>query len=201
MNPPSLLPALGLKVPTRAPVEKSESLALSQVILVDSREKRPMPFPPYLPFWVTPTRRTTIKLVLEERTLKTADYVLGSAPAQVGIERKANLDELHANLCTASGRKRFLACLDRLSSEFAQPVLFLEGTPGHLVRTVHREVDPTRVRDQLMSACAHYGVSLLMLPTATIPQRRVAAEWLASLLIAGALHAGRNPKEQLPGPG
>lgn len=187
----SLLDDLGIKKPSRP--ESSTPLALTQIIVVDSREKRPMPFPAHIPFWATPKRRVTIKLVQEVRTLKTADYILGGAPSQVGIERKADLDELHQNLCTASGRKRFLSCLDRLSSEFAQPVLFLEGTPAHLMRSTYKDVDPARVRDQLMSACAHYKVSLLMYPTATIPQRRVAAEWLASLLIAGGLHARLDP--------
>lgn len=185
----SILEEVG--TPTPKGRESSTPLALTQIIVVDTREKRPMLFPDHLPFWVSPTRRVTIKLVIERRTLKTADYILGGAPTCVGIERKRDLDELHNNLCTASGRKRFLACLDRLSSEFEKPILFLEGTPSALVRSHRPETDPTRVRDQLMSACAHYNISLLTIPTATIPQRRVAAEWLASLLISGAIHASR----------
>lgn len=164
------------------------------VIVVDDREKKPLPFPSYLPIWDPRSppgkpRKLTIHIIEEQRTLTTGDYILGSAPAACGIERKGSLDELRANLATTTGRRRFLDCLKRLTDTFQNPILFLEGTPLELARTIRGpHTDAVVTRDLLTAALSSYPkVSLLMLPCGTIPQRAAAAEWVASLLIFGGL--------------
>lgn len=172
------------------------------LILIDDREKKPLPFPTYLPIWDPRSppgspRKITVRIIEEKRTLTTGDYLLGSAPNACGIERKGSLDELRANLATKTGRRRFLDCMKRLTDTFQNPVLFLEGTPLELARTVrgpHTDAEVTR--DLLTATLSSYPkVSLLLLPCGTIPQRKAAAEWVASLLIFGGLFGP--PKENL----
>lgn len=148
-----------------------------------------MPFPDHLVYWPAPGVRRTIRLTTKVTHLPTGDYALGSAPDHTIIERKANLTELHGNLVNPLGRGRFYDELKRLRDECSNPVLFLEGSPASLMAQVRQEVDPDRVRSLLMEACSRFRVSLLVLPTATIHQRRQAGEWLASLLVAGGSHA------------
>ncbi len=68
------------------------------VILVDTREQEPFPLIGY---------ETKIA------TLRTGDYSLEGFTDKVAVERKSKSD---AYGCVGSGRKRFLACLDRLSA-------------------------------------------------------------------------------------
>lgn len=176
-------------------------LPRSVVVLIDSREKKPLPLPKHLVTWDRSSppgkpRKVTIQVRQEVRTLETADYVLGGAPGAVGIERKANLDELRQNLCTRVGERRFLKACARLRDNFERPVLLLEGSPLALMRGVRGpHTDPAVVRDLLMDTCARYGISLFTIPTGTIPQRRAAGEWLVALLLSGVTHGGRTAQE------
>ncbi len=160
-----------------------------KVIVVDSREKIPLLFPSYLsvrnralPAESQATQMVRLHTV--KRELKTGDYVLeGSNGA--AVERKKDLDELAGNLATGPGRRRFLDCLRRLSSEFRRPWILLEGDPLSLQKVKGPGVNPSAVRDLLLESVIEYNVGLMVLPSHTASHRRAVAEWVASILITG----------------
>jgi hypothetical protein len=159
-------------------------------ILIDNREKRPLQFPEYLTIWnrgtlPTSPSKTTVRLLTRTATLPTGDYVLADSPTSCVIERKQDLRELHGNLVTETGRRRFLAELVRLQS-FRHRILFLEGTPDTLMSKVPPEVTPEIVRDLLFHLLSTYQVELLLLPCQTANARLAAAQWIAARLIGEA---------------
>ncbi len=173
----------------------------SWTILQDDREKTPLLFPAnlvmlddaHLP---CDRRSCTISLSVSKKRLATGDYALEGHESRVLIERKKDLPELFSNLLTPSGRERFVKACDRLRSECAQPILILEGTVGHLVRTARPrlDVDPWLVVDALHRICLERRIQILYLPAATPEQRRSVGEEVARLLINGAItHAEPSP--------
>lgn len=161
------------------------SCPTSWVISVDQREKTPLPLPDHLvildptrPAWHAQPR--TLKLHTIRRTLSEGDYALESHPSSVLVERKGSLREVSSN-CLGRDRDRFLNCLNRLQRACAYPVLFLEDNP----RRKHKDDD--RGLDALMRLCFERSISLVIMPTSTITQRRLAGERIARLLINGAL--------------
>jgi hypothetical protein len=116
------------------------------------------------------------------------------------IERKKHLPELFANLLTPTGRERFVKACDRLRSECSHPILILEGTIGHLVRTARSQldVDPWLVVDALHRICIERRIQILYLPAATPEQRRSVGEEIARLLINGAITHAEQPTQDVP---
>jgi ERCC4-type nuclease len=152
------------------------------VLLVDEREKRPLPIPEFITMWDPSTsweRPSTHRVRIHKVSahLKTADYA---------VERKGSLTELHSNLLTSTGRRRFVAELKRLRSETEHPLLLLEGSP-HTLKAVSHPVNPDIVRDQLLTVLHEYGIAFHMIPTESPTARRAAGEWLVATLIAHAL--------------
>lgn len=162
-------------------------------ILIDTREQRPLPFPQHLPVWnphTLPTAPKTMQLSVTTRrvTLRKGDYALEGREGDVVIERKKNLDELHKNLCTREGRRRFLSELDELRRICRFPHVLVEGDPLELNASVrHTRADPAIVRDALLRCCLEKGVTLLMMPAGSVSARRAFAEWTLALLVSGQL--------------
>lgn len=177
----------------------------SWTILQDDREKTPLLFPSnmvmlddaHLP---CDRRSCTISLTVAKKRLQTGDYALEGFESRVLIERKKHLPELFANLLTPTGRERFVKACDRLRSECAHPILILEGTIGHLVRTARAQldVDPWLVVDALHRICLERRIQILYLPAATPEQRRSVGEEVARLLINGALTHAEHPASDVP---
>lgn len=174
----------------------------SHTILIDSREKRPLGFPPRLeiydrsklPTSDAPTRMVELRTRVSQ--LPTADYALEGQTHLALIERKGSLEELQKNLATVEGRRRFLNECHRLTSECSHPWIFLEGTPLELTRSVRdrERTNPAFVRDLLLDVLAEHRISLMLLPCSTTAHRRAAAEWVAATLIAGASPCRVNPE-------
>lgn len=164
-------------------------MAVTYTILVDQREKQPLPFPSHLVVWnwttdpLTPSP-TTVRLQTKTVLLETGDYLLEASPHTCVVERKKHLDELAGNLTTRDGLRRFRAELERMQS-FSQRILFLEGDPLSLNRV--RDCNAAVIRDLLYTTLRLYNVELMMLPCSTATARTAAAEWIASRLIFGAL--------------
>lgn len=161
------------------------------ILLVDEREKRPLPIPDYITMWDPSTsweKPSTHRVRIHKVSarLKTADYALSGYENRCLIERKGSLTELHGNLLTATGRRRFTAELQRLRTETQHPIVLLEGSP-HTLKAVAHPVNPDIVRDQLLTVLHEYGIAFHMLPTESPTARRAAGEWLVATLIAHAL--------------
>lgn len=161
------------------------------VLLIDEREKKPLPIPDFISVWDRSSTwenpsTTRVRIHKVSTRLKTADYALSGYEKTCLIERKGSLTELHGNLMTTDGRRRFLAELQRLRTETADPILLLEGSP-HTLKAVAPPVNPDIVRDQLLTVLHEYGIGFHMLPTESPTARRAAGEWLVATLIAKAL--------------
>lgn len=159
-------------------------------VLVDEREKKPLPIPPFLKVWDRSTSwdrctPTTVRITTRTVLLPTGDYILEGHPAACIIERKAHLTELHTNVLTVTGRRRFTAELDRLRRECHTPIVLLEGAP-HTLKAVRPPIDADLVRDHLLSLLHAYSIGFHLLPTDSPTARRSAGEWLVATLIAAA---------------
>jgi hypothetical protein len=74
-------------------------------ILVDEREKRPLPFPSHLVLWdpsslPTSPRAVSVRLLTRSARLLSADYCLDEPSPLLLVERKGSYRELAGNLCT-----------------------------------------------------------------------------------------------------
>ena len=157
-------------------------------VLIDSREKKPLPLPAHIVVGReegSGTQTVAVRSII--CPLKTGDYVLQGHETGTIVERKGSLMEVVKNV-RGRDRKRFLAALDRVAEEAARPVLFLEGTPSDLARAEHRDPTLRGGLDELMRVCAQRNVHFLLLPARTPGNRRSAAEFILRMLIAGATH-------------
>lgn len=167
-------------------------MRLEWTILVDTREQKPLPFPAYLPIFDPASspaspRLTTVRLLTKKQKLDTGDYCLESHPTIGIIERKADLSELHGNLCTKDGLARFFAELHRLRG-FRNPCLLLESTDPAGRRGVPIPgFTPSAVRDLLLINCVSRGLPLYTFNVSTSAHRVKCAEWAASFLIMSAI--------------
>ena len=158
-------------------------------IVRDTREKKPLIFPPYLPTLIDPVQRThtTVQLTTVERRMKTADYYVEGHPGAVCIERKGALDEIANNVLTTTGRRRFIAELERLQETCFYPYLLFEGSVSKLTKPTKRNPSPHLAIDALLDLLLSYNVPLLLLPSGSDTQRRRVGELAARLLIRGAI--------------
>jgi len=165
-------------------------------LLVDDREKKPLPFPSTLVFLdpsKSPTDKvsTTIRLVTEKTRLETADYLVKGDPTVGGIERKGSISEIAQNCLTFNGRRKFTDCLKRLKDTFKHPLLFFEGDI-HKIQTakIHipgKPFNPGIAVDALIRITLEYNIPMHTMPCTTIGQRRATGEWAARFLINTAL--------------
>lgn len=167
----------------------------SWVILRDTREKKPLAFPATLPCLndqLPPTSKASLSVRLEvvDSALTTGDYVLQGHEDQVLIERKGGLREIAGNCLTRDGRRRFISQIDRLKAQAKHPYLMLEGSPLDLQKPVSNVPKPFLALDAIQRILLERGVPLLLLPSTTVASRRAMGEWVARLLINGALTHG-----------
>lgn len=170
-------------------------------IIVDKREKRPLPFPAHLvmldpQYPAVEARSMTVRLTTVRETIPTADYLVAEVPElepgvsvlskTVVVETKRSLEELYGNLFTHHGRQRFVAMLTRMQV-FRQRVLILDGGIEVLIPSPSVKVNPGLVADALHRLCFEHGVTLIPLAGRTIDQRRRTAEYVARLLINATL--------------
>jgi hypothetical protein len=85
------------------------------VVLVDTREKDPLPLRESHPNWIQAERR---------ETLKTGDYSIEGMESLLALERKSLADLV---ACTVTYRQRFLAACARLSG-FVWKAILVEAT-------------------------------------------------------------------------
>lgn len=171
----------------------------AHAIIVDNREKNPLPIPETLELWVPGShplhaRSQIVRCQTVSKEIPTGDYIHGLDPQGAVIERKASFGELYENLCTARGRHRFMGELERFQA-FRRPILLLEGDPQSLESFLHRKCPgkPAIIRDLFFDAASAFGVWTLMMPTRTMDQRRAAGRWVAALLIQEyQRHAGHH---------
>lgn len=158
------------------------------VLITDSREKVPLVFPDYLVVLRdadTPTRgqTTTVRITTRRATLPVGDYALEGHEDLALVERKAHMKEIMEN-CLSPDRPRFVACLERLASSCAYPLLLLEGDPFYLLSPDAHFKDPYLGWDALTRLLARYRIPYAVVSTNTLQRRRVVGEMVARHLIA-----------------
>lgn len=159
----------------------------------DTREKKPLIFPETLSllddtkpsYYRIPIR---VRLRVEDFALKTGDYALLEHEECCLVERKGSLREIANNCLTKDGRRRFVSQVDRLKEECKNPILMLEGTPMDLQRATKHVPEPGLALDAFQRILFERQVTLVLLPSATVSARRAVGEWVARLLINGALN-------------
>lgn len=175
-------------------------------LVVDNREKRPLPLPRVLKVLagnaVPKTRPQWITLEVEstERRLEVADYVLegnggalylGDGFGAAVVERKGSIRELYNNLYGGKPRINFERLLARMNERFRHPTLVYDaGMPGLLkpntaFRLRGQVVEPAIVVDGLIRLCYAYGVGLQIVDGATKRKRELAGEYVVRLLYNG----------------
>jgi ERCC4-type nuclease len=175
------------------------------LILVDTREKKPLLFPEHLTVLSDTqpahTQATvTVRLHTERKRLETGDYLLASHPTTTIVERKGSVREVQTNCLNRRDRARFVRCLERMRDAAVDPVLLLEGSPADLVKPLPAnaygqpgESPAGPALDALFSLLHEYGIRLLLLPNSTVANRRAMGEIVARDLIAGAIHHAPSP--------
>jgi hypothetical protein len=158
-------------------------------IATDTREKKPLRFPPFLPTLIDALGRThtTVQVQTVKRTMETADYHVVGFEHAVVIERKGSLDEISKNVLTRRGRMNFIAELERLQARCWRPYLLFEGSATTLARPTKRNPSPHLGTDGLIDLLLAYNVPLLLLPSGSDTQRLRVGELAARLLIRGAI--------------
>lgn len=117
-------------------------------IEIDSRERDPLIFPPYMP-WLGPgrSRKTMLTVETVRKELPLGDYRLAHAPRAAVVERKSGLGELAVNL-SSKDKKRFKTAWHKFITGCHIPILIVEGslaTTREQLRNLPEEADPERV--------------------------------------------------------
>jgi len=161
-------------------------------ILVDSREKKPLPFPEHLPSLrsdlpALSRSSRTHRIKTEKVTLVTGDYALKGYEVACLIERKGSLAEVAGNCLTADGRRKFTAAMDRLKEACFYPYLLLEGNLLDTMNPTKDLPDPWNAIDALHRILLERNIGLILLPNTSMSARRAVAEWAVRLLVNAAL--------------
>lgn len=132
---------------------------------------------------------------MEDYGMKTGDYALLEHEKCCLVERKGSLREVAGNCITKDGLRRFTAQVDRLKEEAEHPILLLEGTPMDLQRATKHVPEPGMALDSFQRILFERQVMLVLLPSSTVSARRAVGEWVARLLINGALNGSPQPSK------
>ena len=164
-------------------------------IIQDTREKKPLKFPANLKvlndnFPAHKQRIATIRLHVIEDKLEEGDYLLQGYEGNTIIERKGSLREIAKNCLNEKDRVRFVKSLQKLKNACKHPILMLEGTPLQMEKPCKNVPNPGAAIDGLMRLIREYDIELILLPGTTYSHRRACANWVARLLIAGAITNG-----------
>lgn len=169
-------------------------------VLVDSREKKPLPLPAYLDVlsqdrcWPQGPLTTTIRVLQTRRQIDIADYVLADEDGVMYlpdgsncaiVERKATLDELGENLFDPERRPHFENLLRRMQERCTNPVLYLEGgfkTTGKMPSEAPRGA----ILDALARLLQKYHISHCFWTGSSMDDRREAGEWVVRWLYNSA---------------
>ena len=157
-------------------------------IVIDDREKKPLPFPPHLVVADEIGNPCTIRLQTITQRIHKGDYYLLGYERHCIIERKGSLGEVLNNLNNQPSAKRLEDEMLYLRTHCTHPVLLFEGDFAHLNPTLRDGTPPGAVTYGLLCMLARHRITPLFMTCATLAQRRVFAENTARLLIAGALH-------------
>ena len=140
------------------------------LVIVDTREKQPLPLFANHPNWIGGERR---------QALKTGDYTVEEMERVLCLERKSLADLV---ACTVTYRERFLASCARLA-RFQWKAILIEATledikGGFRQFDIPSEVHPNAVVGTLDAIEAKFGIPIIYTST----NRRLATERAASWL-------------------
>jgi len=141
------------------------------VVLVDTREKNPLPLHENHPNWIAGEQRTT---------LKTGDYTVESMESLLCLERKSLADIVD---CTVTNRGRFLAACGRLS-KFTWKAIMIEATledikGGFEAFDIPSNVHPNAVCGTLDAIEAKFGIPVILTSTNRDLATERAASWIS----------------------
>jgi ERCC4-type nuclease len=141
------------------------------VVLVDTREKDPLPLRANHPNWIGSERR---------ETLKTGDYSIEGMEGLLALERKSLADLV---ACTVTYRQRFLASCARLSG-FVWKAILVEATfedvKGGIARfDIPSDVHPNSICGTLDAIEAKFGIPVIYASTVRELSTERAASWLS----------------------
>lgn len=164
------------------------TLAKSYTIIVDTREKRPLPFPPFIVMKKAASKgeaTTTVAIKTVREKLESGDYrARGTRDYYYcGVETKRGLGEMYQNLFT-DDRPRFLRSLEALSWEYTTSIVLIENTLSQLLKPTKDYPEPFVILDEMMRVCNKQGVHLLLAPAS---KRLLTGEFVARLLINATL--------------
>jgi len=140
-------------------------------VLVDTREKDPLPLRENHPNWIEAERR---------ETLKTGDYSIEGMEGLLALERKSLADLV---ACTVTYRKRFLAACARLSG-FPWKAILVEATFEDIRAGIERfdipsDVHPNAICGTLDAIEAKFGIPIIYASTVRELSTERAASWLS----------------------
>lgn len=141
------------------------------VVLVDTREKEPLPLFRNHPNWIAGERRAT---------LKTGDYTIEGMESLICLERKSVADLV---ACTVVNRERFIAACSRLA-RFSWKAILVEATfedikSGFEHLDIPSGVHPNAVCGTLDAIEAKFGIPILYTSTVRALATERAASWLS----------------------
>ncbi len=141
------------------------------VVLVDTREREPLPLYSNHPNWIAGERRVA---------LKTGDYTIEGMEALLALERKSLADMA---MCTVTDRKRFIAVCRRLA-RFRWKAILVEATyedikGGLELFEIYSNVHPNAVCGTLDAVEAKFGIPIIYTSTIKDLATERAASWLS----------------------
>ena len=141
------------------------------LVLVDTREREPLPLHANHPNWISGERRAA---------LKTGDYTVEGMQSLLSLERK-NLADMVA--CAVTYRKRFLAACSRLA-RFRWKAILVEATledikSGFDAFDIPSDVHPNAVCGTLDAIEAKFGIPVIYASTVQNLATERAASWLS----------------------
>lgn len=141
------------------------------LVLVDTREKEPLPLHANHPNWIGGERR---------HTLKTGDYTVEGMESLLCLERKSIADLV---ACTVTYRRRFLAACARLA-RFTWKAILIEATfedikGGFDAFDIPSDVHPNAVCGTIDAIEAKFGIPIIYASTVRDLSAERAASWLS----------------------
>ena len=141
------------------------------IIIVDTREKEPLPLHANHPNWIAGERRAA---------LKTGDYTVEGMENLLCLERKSLADLVN---CSVNNRQRFIAACDRLSN-FPWKAILVEATledikSGFEQFDIPSEVHPNVVCGTLDAIEAKFGIPIIYTSRVKDLATERAASWLS----------------------
>ncbi|MCL6546375.1 MAG: hypothetical protein K6T61_14205 [Bryobacteraceae bacterium] len=141
------------------------------VVLVDSREREPLPLFENHPNWIGGERRVA---------LKTGDYTVEGMESLLALERKSLADLV---ACTVTHRKRFLAACSRLARLRWKAILveatFEDIKGGFEPFGIPTEVHPNAVCGTFDAIEAKFGIPIIYSSSIQDLATERAASWLS----------------------